>query len=145
MRGLAPCQTLSWKKRPPFVFWNLRWLRVEIKKQILEHAWVIVGNRELQFLEISKHCSIKKHNNKKIPQFFYCVKTVKRGTGHDRGECTNLLQSPPPPQFSIFCGWQQGQSPGNWILSLKWLSILWVKCFQMPLKNLPDHTKDKMR
>lgn len=44
----------------------------------------------------------KKHNNKKIPQFFYCVKTVKRGTGHDRGECTNLLQSPPRLSFQSF-------------------------------------------
>lgn len=52
----------------------------------------------------------------------------------DRGKCTNLLYFL-PPQFSIFCGWQQGQSPGNSILSLKWLSILWVKCFQMSLEK----------
>ena len=56
-------------------------------------------------------------------QIFCGIKTQRGGKMDDRGKYTNLLCFL-PPRFSIFCGWQQGQSPGNTILSLKWLSIL---------------------
>lgn len=95
-------------------------------------------SRNFKALLDKKNTTTKKYHN------FSIVLRQRKGARDMTGENVPTSCSP-PPQFSIFCGWQQGQSPGNWILSLKWLSILWVKCFQMPLKNLPDHTKDKMR